>query len=636
MKPPTSLTIASLLLAAVAPGAETMVPRPIPPRSWSVVGPYPSAAVADLDQPLPPESGRDFARELPGPGQDSWLSWGEPPSGAALRLPILAAAGGAAISYAVTYIEAPAACQVQLAIAPAAGQRAWLDRERVAAESTVALSAGLHELLVKQRLGGAADTLQVTCAGPAALRFLPQPPWPLRPLPTAMWRCTRPAAAALAALREHLALPGGLGLPTPSGVAWEAAPAEGAALRCAGAGTLVLAGHIYFPLKYHLQEYHVRLRGLRPAAVLLDGRSMALVAEPDGAVGFRAASHRLQQGFNRLAVELPPGADGTLAVEISDPGDLKFAAEIPPTLDPAATAPAWPSATISNGLVSARLALPDDERGLYRGNRFERAGIIAHLEYRGHTFFVEAPADPRPLDHGVCYGPAEEWFEALAWHDAPQGGVFLKMGVGLYERAAHPRHMWYCTYWPQAVLPWTSRIEGASAEFTQVCAGPRGWAYRYVKRLVLVPGRPVLRIEHELANTGSQAISGEQYNHNFIRLDGRGTAAGYRCEFAYAPRPSKDIGRMARVEGRALVLNGLPGEQIGCDLEGWSDAVADQGFTVSCAGTTARVQVSGDAPLSHLFVFFHPDYLAVEPFVRIAVAPGATVAWTRTYAFSAD
>lgn len=628
--------LAGLLLATLAPGAEPAL-QPIPVRSWSVVGPWPSESTADLDRPFPPESGRDFTRELPGPGPGSWLSWSEAAAGGGLRLPHLMDCQGAAVSYAVTYIEAPAACQVQLAIAPAAGQRAWIDCERVAAESTIALSAGLHELMVKQRLGGSADTLQVTCAGPAGLRFLPQPPWPLRPLPVAMWRCARPAdAAVLAALRERLAQPGGLGLPAPSGVVWEAPPAEGASLHCAGARTLVLAGHIYFPLKYHLQEYHVRLRGLRPAAVLLDGRSMALAAEPDGAVGFRVASHRLQQGFNRLSVELQPGADGFLAVEISDPGDLKFAAEVPPALDPAASAQAWPSATISNGLVSARLALPDDERGLYRGNRFERAGIIARLEYRGHTFFVGAPADPRPLDHGVCYGPAEEWFEALAWHDAPQGGAFLKMGVGLFERAAHPRHMWYCTYWPQAVLPWTSRIEASTAEFTQVCAGPRGWAYRYVKRLVLAPGRPELRIEHELANTGSQAISGEQYNHNFIRLDGRGTAAGYRCELAFVPRPSKDIGRMARVEGRALVLNGLPGEQIGCDLEGWSDAVADQGFTVSCAGTPARVQVSGDAPLSRLFVFFHPDYLAVEPFVRIAVAPGATVAWTRTYAFSAD
>lgn len=625
-----------LLLAtlAAAPAVEGMAADVIGGRAWSVVGPYPSATEADLDRPFPPEAGRDFARALPGADADTWLTWVEAAAGDDLRLLPAQAVQAPAIVYAVTYLETPRPGSVRLAITSAAPHRAWLDGTPYVAGSAAELPAGLHELLVKQRPGSSSDRLRVTCNGPAGLRFLAQRPWPLRSLPTAMWRGLRPADPA--ALRQQLAQAGGLGLPAIPGAAWTAPEFAGEAVRCAGGAALFLVGQVFFPLKYHLQDYRFRLHGPRPALVLLDGKAMKLAKEEAEAVTYQVASSSLQPGFNRLVIELPAGAIGSLTVAISDPGDLKFAAEVPVQLDPTRPAAAWPAATISNGLISARLALPDDERGLYRGNRFERAGLIAHLSYRGHTFFVGAPERPQPLDPGVCYGPAEEWFEAVAWREARLGEPFLKLGVGWFERPAHPSHQWYSPYWPQAILPWSSRIAGGTAEFTQVCAGPRGWGYRYTKRLVLEPNQPVLRLEHELVNTGSQTISGEQYNHNFLRLDDRAPQAGYRCDFAFAPTPAKDLSRFARIAGNALVLTASPGGQLGSDLTGWQDPLADQAFTVSCAGTPAKVRISGSAALSKLFLFIHPGYLAVEPFVRISVEPGATSTWTRTYTFSVE
>src|SRR4030095_4614103 len=45
-----------------------------------------------------------------------------------------------------------------------------------------------------------------------------------------------------------------------------------------------------------------------------------------------------------------------------------------------------PSAEITNGLVTARLYLPDPLRGHYRGTRFDWAGDISSLRYAGHEF----------------------------------------------------------------------------------------------------------------------------------------------------------------------------------------------------------------------------------------------------------
>jgi len=47
----------------------------------------------------------------------------------------------------------------------------------------------------------------------------------------------------------------------------------------------------------------------------------------------------------------------------------------------------FPSAHISNGLIKAKLYLPDKTNGYYRGTRFDWGGVMPELEYKGHHFF---------------------------------------------------------------------------------------------------------------------------------------------------------------------------------------------------------------------------------------------------------
>jgi len=48
---------------------------------------------------------------------------------------------------------------------------------------------------------------------------------------------------------------------------------------------------------------------------------------------------------------------------------------------------AYPQAQLSNGVLGARIYLPDAEKGFYRGTRFDWAGVIGTLEYKGHSYF---------------------------------------------------------------------------------------------------------------------------------------------------------------------------------------------------------------------------------------------------------
>ena len=53
----------------------------------------------------------------------------------------------------------------------------------------------------------------------------------------------------------------------------------------------------------------------------------------------------------------------------------------------AAAAAQPPEAAISNGVIRARVYLPDAQNGYYRGTRFDWSGAISSLEYNGHTYF---------------------------------------------------------------------------------------------------------------------------------------------------------------------------------------------------------------------------------------------------------
>ena len=47
----------------------------------------------------------------------------------------------------------------------------------------------------------------------------------------------------------------------------------------------------------------------------------------------------------------------------------------------------YPQAEISNGVLRTTVYLPDAEKGFYRGTRFDWAGVIGSLEYKGHSYY---------------------------------------------------------------------------------------------------------------------------------------------------------------------------------------------------------------------------------------------------------
>jgi hypothetical protein len=320
---------------------------------------------------------------------------------------------------------------------------------------------------------------------------------------------------------------------------------------------------------------------------------------------------------------------------------------VPPPANSTTPASAWdnmPSKTISNGIVSAKVYLPVPF-GFYRATRFDHAGMITHVTYKGQDYgkywFVKTSPNVQNFtyDHdglvannnNVAAGPVEEFGENGFDAGGP-GGRFLKIGVGILKRDTGK----YDRFHTYPILNDGTRSTTAtrnSIRFTQVVAdAPSGYGYRFSKTVTMVPGKPRMTITDVLTNTGAKAIDTTVYNHHFMTLSPGNDAIELAAPFTLAharPMPAD----VAKFDGAKMTyLRALTGEeQVASDLTGFGTAVSDNDFRVTNTKTGYGVRLRADLPVTRLLWWSVPSTLGIEPYMDIKLKPGETKRWTHTF-----
>lgn len=306
---------------------------------------------------------------------------------------------------------------------------------------------------------------------------------------------------------------------------------------------------------------------------------------------------------------------------------------------------ASPQLTISNGLITARIAPPDLKRGFYRGTRFDQAGTVTSLVYKGREFYGPwfDRTGPDVLDYAydaqgrvvggqdsATSGPVEE-FAPLGFEGKP--GTFIKIGVGVLRQ---PDSQPYDHYRHYSIVDGGKRgsvTTRDSVTFTQNLSSG-GVAYMYQKTLRLTPGKPELVIEHVLKNAGVTPISTTVYDHNFLKIKQGNDAvrASFPFIIAAASPPPTD---MIRIEGKTLTyLRSIKNkERISFLVTGFSNEARDYDFTVEDTASGAGVRVLGDQPITRLNIFSIDKVQSVEPYIAINLAPGEEKRWAYNYQF---
>jgi hypothetical protein len=311
-------------------------------------------------------------------------------------------------------------------------------------------------------------------------------------------------------------------------------------------------------------------------------------------------------------------------------------------------APQW---KISNNLLRLTLYLPDTASGFYRGTKFDWSGVIADLQYEGHSYYGPwfTRTDPNVLDFiyegsdivaGPCSaitGPVEEFTPALGYEDAKPGGTFVKIGVGVLRKQDNKSYSPYRLF--QIVDPgkW-SVIKGAdSVEFTQEIHDPSsGYGYIYQKKISLLRGKPEMLIEHTLKNTGTRRIRSSVYDHNFLVLDKQPPSPAFTITFPFGvtmyPPPDKELAKV--LKNQILYGRTLSGEDsIDTAIQGFSKSSADYKIRIENINAKAGMTIAGDRPLVKAWLWSIRSVLAVEPFIDISLEPGSQSEWRYEYEF---
>lgn len=313
----------------------------------------------------------------------------------------------------------------------------------------------------------------------------------------------------------------------------------------------------------------------------------------------------------------------------------------------------YPQSEISNGILRAKIYLPDADKGFYRGTRFDWAGVIGSLEYGGHEYFgpffekftpsVSDVVIGDPIEAGVnsaASGPVEEFVSApdgsaLGYDEAKAGESFCKIGVGSLRKIDDSPYSSYTNYPIVSTGKRTTKSGPDWIELTQELECGSGYSYRYQKTIRLAKGEPVMTIEHRLVNTGKRAIETQVYDHNFLTIDHQTTGPALSVSFPFSLEPMGKLEHLAEVRGNQL---SFPKEFEGSDtfyaeFKGFGYDAKDYAITVEDKNTGAGVVISGDQPLAHLGLWAVRTVVAPEPYIQIKVPVARDVRWIYTYRF---
>jgi len=306
----------------------------------------------------------------------------------------------------------------------------------------------------------------------------------------------------------------------------------------------------------------------------------------------------------------------------------------------AATLPAadFPEADISNGILTAKLLLPDADKGYYRATRFDWSGQISDLQYKGHSYFgMWNPAPYDPKLHDAIMGPVEEFLTdgmGLGYAEAKPGGTFVKIGVGVIRKPEEAKFQQFKTYEIADPGKWTVHQEPDAVTFTQIVRDPAsGYAYEYTKTVRLVKGKPEMVLEHRLKNTGTKDIASDVYEHNFYMIDKQPTGPDVVVKFPFEVHGTfRDF---AETKGKELIyLKELqPRQSAQSELTGFSQDVKDYDISEENTKTGAGVRQTSDRPLVRINYWSIRSTACPEAYIRMNIEPGKEFTWKIQYDF---
>lgn len=292
----------------------------------------------------------------------------------------------------------------------------------------------------------------------------------------------------------------------------------------------------------------------------------------------------------------------------------------------------YPSTEISNEEVKMKIYLPDAEKGLYRATRFDWSGVIGSVQYKGHEYFGYWKSTHDPMFHEDLSGPVEGFIEpGLGYAEAEPGEKFVRIGVGVIEKANEAEYNWRETYKIADHGKWQIDQGKDWITFSHEVNTDFGFGYVYVKSIRLKSDGFV--IGHSLKNTGSKSIETDQFNHNFFMIDGERSGTAFKISFPYEISTEDDPEGMLLIKDKEIsfLRDLVDDDAVFVALSGYGPELEDHKVTVLNQKSGAGVSFQIDKPLYRMVFWSCATTLSPENFIWLSVEPGAEEIWNSEY-----
>jgi hypothetical protein len=297
----------------------------------------------------------------------------------------------------------------------------------------------------------------------------------------------------------------------------------------------------------------------------------------------------------------------------------------------------FPQADISNGLIRAKLFLPDEKKGYYQGVRFDRSGNIPELEFSGHTYFGQWFEKYDPKVHDAIMGPVQE-FGSVEFNQKKPGETFLKIGVGMLVKPDNKVYTIRKLYDNVNPGKWTVRKYPDHVLFIHEL-NDKEYSYHFQKNVILSRDKAEMILSHTLKNTGNKTIETTAYDHNFFMIDRQPVGPGIEIIFPYEiSGEGLGIGpdKYAQIDGKKISFLKNVDKDSTCycsDLKGYGPVAKDYDIRIENKITRAGVRITCDQPIVRLPFWSCHTTACPEPYIAIKVEPGKEMKWNIKYEF---
>lgn len=283
--------------------------------------------------------------------------------------------------------------------------------------------------------------------------------------------------------------------------------------------------------------------------------------------------------------------------------------------------------TIQNKRLEIQIQEPGSS---YKRARFDWAGICQQITLDGkHTFCSQEATAGDPGTEGV--GLIDEFgiVTPIGYDQIGVGDWFPKIGIGFLQKVNNDPYDYFADY---AIQPAQVRVDGdgnGQVSFLQESEVLNGWGWRLRKSFTL--DGPCLTIDYTLENCGQKALATEQYNHNFMAIDGKHIGPDYQLKTSFPLNFEFTYGGI-QVGDDNLNLTEIPPTYIYA-LQSDCAGLQNVDWQLIHQPSGHGLRVSEQFPLFKLALWAKSYVISPEFFVWIDLQPGETQNWQRKYTF---